>query len=114
LRLVAADDEIQKGDARYVVYSDLNVEPLTYEGLFDEQTRATLGRLGVTLLKNRAGDCSFPFENGFFMMDSHNNSMVRATRLALIDLNIARGKQAIRDGHWKGNRTDFEPFKKIE
>lgn len=113
LRVITADQEALTGKARYFVYSDLNVTPLTKDELFDEKTLTALKRFGLVLPPNKAGgDRSFPFENGFFIMDLQRKSMLRAHRLALIDMNIVRAKQALNDAHWKSD-TSFKTMKEL-
>lgn len=117
LRVIAADNEIQKRDEKYFVYSDLNIDPLPVQELFDSDTLKALNLFGLVLPQNKGFDLSFRFENGFFIMDSSNSSMVRATRLGLIEINIERGKKALQEGSWKIESFDSpygSPFKRLE
>lgn len=101
LRLIVGDALAQKKQTRYIVYSDLNIPPLSKGQLFDAQTLENLDNFGVVLARNENGDINGMsiYENAFYILDTHNENMVYATRFALIDMNIERAKYVLAHGY---------------
>jgi hypothetical protein len=92
VRAMVADEFAQEKETDYIAYADLNVPPLSGKELFDEDTLTKLKEYGLVMAVNHSGqmEADFKFENGFFILDPNNESMLQAQRLGLIELNIKR------------------------
>ena len=76
----------------YFVYADLDMEPLSQEQIFDDETMQKLQKYGIVMAK-----CDYkPFENGFQIISYHNYRLIRAMRWALIDVNIQRAYKVLK------------------
>ncbi len=107
LRVVVGDELSREKRTRYIVYSDLNIPPLSKEELFyeekgksDKETLKNLEEYGLVLAKNATWDDSGKnYENAFFILDTQNDDMIRAIRVALIDINIDRARYVFEHGY---------------
>ena len=122
LRVILADHLIKdKGERGYIVYSDFNVAWLSYDKLFEDQpykkytgytgyryTMKDLDEIGLVLAVNNRDDFLrlYPYENGFYILNAAKKTMVKACRLALIDINILRAVKSIQDDNYLQDRND--------
>lgn len=94
LRVIAQVHGISTGKTPYFVYSDLDVEPISREQIFDAETLTNLQNFGlvmayVPLWKG--------YENSFQIVSCQRPDLLKAMEYTLIDLNIARAYSALRN-----------------
>ena len=94
-RVIAAYEDLMNGKTPWFIFANLNMPPIDQKELFDERTLGYMNRFGIVMREKNSG---ILLENSFFIMGGSNKSLMSATKLALIDLNIGRGKLAIQEG----------------
>lgn len=121
LRVIVADHLVKsESETGYIVYSDFNIPWMSHDKLFqpreyehhsgyyniEENTVKDLNEIGLVLAENNKFSLSrsFPYENGFFILNSTNEAMIKACRLGLIDINILRAKHSIQMGTYLQDR----------
>jgi len=73
----------------FIVYSDLDIKPLTKEQLLDAETIEKLRKYGRVMGENTMWVAPRKkYTNNFFIIDPKNESVRQATKVALIDLCI--------------------------
>lgn len=77
----------------YFVYSDIDLQPISTDNLFDDKTMLTLREHGMVMARD---SCS-GFENSFQIISNHKPHLLEAMKWALIDLNTIRAQVAIND-----------------
>lgn len=93
-RVIAAYEDLMNGKTPWFIFANLNMPPIDQQELFDERTLGYMDRFGIVMRQKPSGT----LENSFFIMGGRNKSLMSATKLALIDLNIGRGKLALKEG----------------
>lgn len=92
LRPVIAVTDLFRSDRKYsyLVFGDLDMEPMSREHLFDQETLGKLHQYGIVMAHSK----SYDFENGFHII-AGNNRLQDPLRTILIGLNIERAKFAL-------------------
>lgn len=90
IRVMICHEIAEKKEHNYIVYSDLNIPPLTSGELFNDSTKRDLEVCGLVLAKNAKNDT--PYENAFYIIDSNNIDMMQAIKIGLIDINLKRAE----------------------
>jgi hypothetical protein len=98
LRIIATYELALKKDRDFFVYADFNVPALSKKELFDPETLNQLNNFGLVMSRNPI-PIDANYENGFFILDAFNPSMMQATKLGLIDINIQRANEILRRGY---------------
>ena len=100
-------------EADYFVYADLDMEPLSQEQLFDDETMVNLGKYGIVMA--RGGWLGF--ENGFQIISNDNKHLFEAIEWALIQLNIERAYNALKGTFYNVSHTQprgsMEPLQQV-
>jgi hypothetical protein len=91
-RVIAALESVKQPTSPYFVYADLDMPSLSQKELFDDTTIERLKNQGVVMAHR---DNGYGFENGFFIMSSDNDNLLKATELALVKLNTTRAYNAL-------------------
>lgn len=109
-RVIAAYEDLMNGKTPWFIFANLNMPPIDQQELFDERTLGYMNRFGIVMREKNSG---ILLENSFFIMGGSNKSLMSATKLALIDLNIGRGKLAIQEGgyyrpSWRNSISNLE------
>ena len=110
LRVIAQVHDVSTGVTPYFVYADLDIKPLSREELFDEEAMQNLKTFGLVLAycPKFAG-----FENNFQMLSCHNKKMLEAMNYLLIELNIQRAYNALKDTFYvHSHKPSLEKFVK--
>ena len=94
IRVIAGLHTISTKETPYFVYADLDVEPLSQEQLFDDQTQQNLKKYGIVIAKGQ--------ENGFQIIGHQNAHLLEAMGWVLVELNIARAQRALQGGYFEG------------
>jgi hypothetical protein len=97
LREIVKDYLASLEDTDFIVYSDLNVPPLSKTKLFDEKTLEQLKKDGLVMSEGH--DMNRNYENAFSILDSHNKTMIYASKIGLIDINIDRALYVLEKGY---------------
>lgn len=104
LRAIAAVHMISTKETEYFVYSDLDVEALPEQELFDPETIRMLGKYGIVMAYHQ----EHGFENNFQIICNKNPRLLAAMSWALIEVNIQRAYNAL-----QGNFYDYTTNKQI-
>lgn len=91
LRAITLYHMTTTGESTTCVYGDIDMEAISKKELFDEETVGNLDKFGIVMA--RGGHLGF--ENGFQIVSSANPNLLKAMKLALIDVNIARAKRVL-------------------
>jgi hypothetical protein len=95
LRLIVSLHDILVEDISYSMYADLDMPPITYEEIYDEETLETLENFGIILTKDLSAGIH-GFENNFHIISHHNNNILEAIQFVVIDVNVERAKNLLR------------------
>lgn len=89
-RVIATFETLSQSPGRdsYFLYADFKMPPIPYDKLMDPETIYNLNTYAITLAKGG----NLGFENGFHIIGAHNKNLLKAIKLALIDLNLLRAK----------------------
>jgi len=98
LRVIAQVHDITTGVTPYFVYSDLDIDPLSREEIFDEETLHKLQTFGIVMAYHPIWQ---GFENSFSIVSNHNAQLLEAMTYTLIDLNIQRAYNALHGKFYK-------------
>lgn len=90
LRPIIAMHILSNHETNCFVYGDLDMEPLSQEQLFDQDTVYKLERHGFVLAGYRC-----LVENGFQMISNSNRLLFEAMEWVLVELNIQRAYNAL-------------------
>lgn len=87
-RVIATYEALKEGlgVSSYLMYTDFKMDPIPYEKLMDPETIYNLNTYGITM----AREGHLGFENGFHIVGNHKDNLLKAIKLGLIDINIAR------------------------
>ena len=88
LRPIIAMYMLENNETDRFVYADLDVEPMTQEQLFDDETMRYLKKFGIVMARGGYQG----FENSFQIISNYNKNLLEAINFALIGLNLERGK----------------------
>lgn len=91
LRPIIALYMLSNNETDYFVYGDLDMEPLSQEQLFDDETLHNLQTYGIVMA--RGGFLGF--EDGFQIISNHNQHLLEAIEWVLVVLNIKRAHNAL-------------------
>lgn len=91
-RAIAALETVKTGEK--FVYFDMDMEPMSKEKLFDPDTLYNLEHFGIVMAHYGA----LGFENGFQIVSDQVPELLKAMDFAIINLNIARAKNALQHG----------------
>ena len=80
LRLIIALWMLENKEVDYFVYADIDVNPMSQEQMFDEQTRGYLNKFGIVM--GRSG--YHGFENSFQII-GNNENLVKAIKMAIVN-----------------------------
>jgi hypothetical protein len=72
---------------QFVLYADLGIVPLSPKELLSPMTVINLNEYGIVLSTKKGSDRS---ENSFHIMGNHHPELLKALKVAVIDLNIKR------------------------
>lgn len=86
---------------RYMVYSDLNIPPISLSAMYtDEKRKRVYGPLpsnileefGFALCQNHAGDRNYAYENAFLILDSQHKIACQSLWFGVLEINRERGE----------------------
>lgn len=102
LRVIAQVHDISVGITPYFVYSDIDINPLAQEEIFDKETTQKLQTFGIVMMYHPIWQ---GFENGFSIVSNNNAHLLKAMTYTLIDLNIQRAYNALQDKFYKAEHV---------
>lgn len=102
LRVIAQYHDIVTKVTPYFVYSDLDIDPLTEQEIFDKETMHNLETFGIVMAYHPIWQ---NYENSFSIISNHNPYLLDAMKYAMIDLNIARAYNALEGKFYRGDHT---------
>ena len=110
LRPIIALYMLSNHETDYFVYCDLDMEPLSQEELFDDETLQNLQTYGIVMAREGLG-----FENGFQIISNHNQNLLKAIEWVLVVLNIKRAYNALQGKFYDCNGRQPEgPMKPLQ
>lgn len=110
LRVIATTYLADSKDTEFIIYSDLNVTPMSQEEIFDEETNKNLKKFGFVLTENIRDNLK-KYENGFFILDSNNENIIQANKFGLIEINLKRAQTILEYGY-QSNESKNSALKK--
>lgn len=97
-------------EAKYVIYTDLNVPAFSIPAMPTDEKMKVLGggglpsdiisKYGFALPKNNAFDMKFAYENAFFVFDSKHAIARQALQFGILDINTLRGESFAVNNSW--------------
>lgn len=94
LRLIVSLHDISVEGVSYSMYADLDMPPITYEEIYDQQTLKNLEYFGIVLTEDLSVS-NFGFENNFHIISYHNPNILEAIQFVLIDLHVERARNLL-------------------
>ncbi len=90
LRAAMIDQMILESDGRFIIYADLDMEPMSSEAIFDKRTCDFLQDFGIVMAKRGIAS----FENGFQIIDKNHQFLSQCHRDVVVDLSIELAKKS--------------------
>lgn len=97
-------------DAKYVLYTDLNVPAFSISAMPRDEKMKVFGgggfpadiisKYGFALPKNNAYDMTYHYENAFFILDSKHAIARQALQFGILDINTLRGESFALNNRW--------------
>lgn len=114
LRALAGYHTLISQENQYFVYGDIDMKPLSKDELFDGKTQRKLNKFGIVMTRGGIGGNLQPFENGFQMVGRNKPNLLKAMKVAIIDLNIKRALHILNGGRWTDNQDgNTKPLEEI-